>query len=63
MAIALFDENGGLIGTDIENFATSENCNSVVVQTDNKILMFGQAGSGVTLNGKIFIIRYLDITP
>ncbi len=56
-AIALFDENGGLIGTDIQNFAALDYCDGVLVQTDNKILMFGQA------NSRIFIVRYLDITP
>lgn len=63
VAIVLFDEQGGSIGTDIQNFARLEYCNSILVQPDNKILMFGQVGSGVTLNGKIFIVRYLDITP
>ncbi len=62
-AIALFDENGGLIGTDIQNFAALESCNSVVVQPDNKILMFGSADTGGTWNSKIFIVRYLDIAP
>jgi uncharacterized delta-60 repeat protein len=61
VAIALFDENGGLIGTDIQNFARMEKCNNVLVQTDDKILMFGDTqGSGTS---KIFIIRYLDIVP
>jgi uncharacterized delta-60 repeat protein len=61
VAIASFDENGELIGTDIQNFAALENCNSVLVQTDNKILMFGDTVG--TRNSKIFIVRYLDITP
>ena len=61
VAIASFDENGGLIGTDLQNFAATEKCNSVLVQTDNKILMFGDTlGSR---NSKIFIVRYLDIAP
>lgn len=54
--IALFDENGGLIGTDIQNFAAMEKCNSVLVQTDDKILMFGDT-QGLR-NSKIFIVRY-----
>jgi uncharacterized delta-60 repeat protein len=61
VAIASFDENGGLIGTDIQNFAALENCNSVLVQTDYKILVFGDTEG--TRNSKIFIVRYLDITP
>jgi uncharacterized delta-60 repeat protein len=60
-AIALFDENGGLVGTDTQNFAAMEKCSSVLVQTDDKILMFGDTqGSS---NSKIFIVRYLDIAP
>lgn len=62
-AIALFDENGGLIGTDIQNFAALDYCNGVLVQTDNKILMFGRTDIGGTWYSKIFIVRYLDITP
>lgn len=58
--IALFDENGGLIGTDIQNFAAMEKCSNVLVQADDKILMFGDTQG--SRNSKIFIVRYLDIT-
>ncbi len=61
VGIALFDENGGLIGTETQNFAPLENCGNVLVQTDDKILIFGNTQA--SRSSKIYIVRYLDIVP